>query len=94
VGEESGGFATLDENYGFRLLGTPHGVVVLDKAQTRYAWVYVFAGGSKLGVRSILGAKLEGARVTVTVQKFPRHLGWIGIDLTSGAYEEEWKVTE
>ena len=91
---ESGGFTTLDENYGFRLLGTPHGVVVMDKAQSRYAWVYVFEGGSKLGFGSVLGAKLEGARVTVTVHKTPRFIGWVDIDLTSGAYEEEWEVTE
>ncbi len=69
-------------------------MVVLDKAQTRYAWVYVFDGGAKLFVGSILGAKLEGARVTVTVHKFPRFIGWVDIDLTSGAYEEEWEVTE
>lgn len=94
AGRESTGFETLDENDGFRLLATLHGVVLLDKARSRYAWVYVFEGGAKLGVGSILGARIDGTRVTIDVQRFPRHLGRIEIDPASGAYRETWTAVE
>ena len=94
AGRESNGFATLDENDRLKLLGTLHGVVILDKVQSRYAWVYVFEGGSKLGVGSILGAQFEGTRVTIEVQKFPQQVGNIEIDLANGAYRETWVAVE
>lgn len=91
---EGSGFATLDENDRFRLLGSLHGVVLLDKARARHAWLYVFEGGAKLAVGSVLGARIEGTRVTIDVQRFPRFVGRIEIDPASGAYRETWTAVE
>ena len=94
AGREGRGFATLAETQRFKLLGTLHGVVALDKLQSRHAWIYVYAGGSKLGVGSIPEARLEGTRATIELLRFPQQAGTVEIDLASGAYAETWEARE
>ncbi len=87
-------FTVMDENDRYRLLGTHHGLVAEDKARERFAWIYVFTGGAKLGLRSIVGAALDGNQVTARVQRFPRQVGQVEIDLATGAYRETWTAVE
>ena len=67
---------------------------MLDKLQSRHAWIYVHAGGSKLSVGSTLKARLEGTRATIELLRFPQQLGAVEIDLASGFFKESWQARE
>jgi hypothetical protein len=69
------------------LLGTFHGVMLANRARTRYAWIYVHPGGDrKLREPSIRGARFVGAKAVILVE--PSDLqdppGEVEVDLTSG----------
>jgi hypothetical protein len=69
------------------LLGTKHGVVLTDAGRTRHAWIYVFAGGHKLRWESVVGARFEGERAVISVE---RQIGLpepyeVRVDLMTGA---------
>ena len=86
------GFELLTTTPRYRVLGTRHGVVAVDVATDRFAWLYVFSGGYKLRWKSIKGATIEGETITITVGvDYPgAQVGAITVDLHEGGYTETW----
>lgn len=87
------GFEVLAATPRYRALGTRHGVVVIDIATERYAWIYVFKGGHKLRWKSIESAIIDGSEVTITARIiYPgaEQIGTVAIDLYDGSYLENW----
>lgn len=83
--ELSASFKVLAERPGQQLLGTAHGVVLVDTERNRHAWLYVQAGGQKLRWPTLTGARFDGQRALITVELgVAMRKGLVAVDLASG----------
>lgn len=64
----SGDLRLVDSKESLGLWVTAHGVVAVDEAANRYAWLYVYPGGRKLRFPSIKSAKFEGTAVVIEME--------------------------
>jgi hypothetical protein len=77
----------VDRRGDLQLLRSGHGAVVRDFGRGMYAWIYVYGGGRKLRWPSVIGGKLDGDSVLLTLDDSGLGEGkrQMRIDLSSGA---------